>query len=358
MKIINIVGTRPQFIKLAVLSETIKTYEKIQSKIIHTGQHFSHFMSDSFFKQLNIPEPDYHLDINSKTHGEMTGQMLIEIERILIKEIPDYVIVYGDCNTTLAGALAASKLHIRVAHVESGLRSFNKQMPEEVNRILVDHISDLLWVPTEIGINNLKREGICGEKVQLTGDLMLELLDKFIDKIKNKGIPKEINTTINLTEKYYVLTLHRQENTIKDRLEKLFSILSQLNHKIIFPIHPRTEKVIQNNKITIPSNIYTIESLCYLDMLGLVYNSDLVFTDSGGLQKESIYLERPTIILRKQTEWIENLQTIYGNLISIDDLEIENIYQCIHKSFQKSSNLKETKHSPSQKIVGHLLKSN
>lgn len=321
MKIIHIVGTRPQFIKLAVLSKAFK-----DQKIIHTGQHFSQFMSDDFFKQLEIPKPDYHLNINSSSHGAMTGQMLIEIEQILSVEMPDYVIVYGDCNTTLAGALAACKLNIPIGHVESGLRSFNRQMPEEINRLLVDQISTILWVPTKTGLKNLKQEGLIESsspierKVILTGDLMLELLDQFIPKIINNFDIVNVN---NL-KKYYVLTVHRQDNTVKNRLTHLFKVIANIKEDItvVFPMHPRVSKVVNQNKIIIPDNIKIIQPLSYLDMMSLVYHSLLVLTDSGGLQKESVHLKKPTIILREQTEWIENLATSYAKLVPIDDLDI------------------------------------
>jgi len=354
MRVIHIVGTRPQFIKLAVLSKAIHNFDDLDQKIIHTGQHFSHFMSDDFFQQLEIPKPDYHLNVNSSSHGAMTGQMLIEIEQILLSETLDYIIVYGDCNTTLAGALAASKLNIPIAHVESGLRSFNRQMPEEINRVLVDQLSTILWVPTKTGLENLKQEGLTESpvprKVILTGDLMLELLDMFTPKIVNNyDVVKN-----NHLDQYYVLTVHRQDNTVKDRLTHLFKVISKIQKEItvVFPMHPRVSKVLERNQISVPDNIKIIQPLGYLDMMSLVYHSQLVLTDSGGLQKESVHLKKPTIILREQTEWVENLATSYAKLIPIDDLKISEF------DFPNQSNLVEQEcvdTRPSNLILNSLL---
>ena len=316
-KIITIVGARPQFIKASVVSRELR--KKNKEIIIHTGQHYDKNMSDIFFEQLNIPKPDYNLEIGSGTHAFQTGNMLIEIEKILIAEKPDYVLVYGDTNSTLAGALAASKLLIPVIHIEAGLRSFNRNMPEEQNRVLTDHISSILFCPTNTAITNLKNEGIC-ENVFDVGDVMCDSV-LYFSKLADEKINLE---NINLTPIYdkqefnnwYLTTIHRAENTMDDNnLIEILSALEELDEKVIFPVHPRIRKMIdklntQNNY----QNIYFVEPVDYLTMLYLTKNSKKVITDSGGLQKECYILDVPCITIRDETEWVETLKNGYNRL--------------------------------------------
>lgn len=302
MKIITIVGARPQFIKAAAVSRKIKEYKEIEEIIIHTGQHFDVNMSDIFFEEMDIPRPNYNLSIHSKGHGAMTGEMLIKIEEILIKENPDWVLVYGDTNSTLAGALAASKLHIKVAHVEAGLRSFNMKMPEEQNRILTDDLSSLLFCPTEQAKTNLDKEGVSPEcsRVQVVGDVMYDAMMYYSRLNKSSALLND------LPSKYVLVTCHRAENTdCRSNLEEIVAALNKLNEEIsvIFPLHPRTKKKMLEYGLSF--HFKTYEPLGYFDMLKLIDGSLFVLTDSGGLQKEAYFFNRPCITMRDQTEWTE-----------------------------------------------------
>ncbi len=311
MKVImNIVGARPQFIKASMVSRALMELE-INQILIHTGQHYDFNMSDVFFKELNIQEPDYYLEIGSGTHGEQTGKMLIEIEKVLIKTKPELVIVYGDTNTTLAGALAASKLKIPLAHVEAGLRSFNKNMPEEINRLLTDHISDILFAPTTTAIDNLNKESIF-ENVYNVGDVMFDVSNEFSNNIN-------ISTENNILKKYelekarFILTtIHRVDNT--DNQKNLVNIFDALNYiadegiKIFFPVHPRTRKYLKKYCLLddhISDNLILSEPVSYGEMVVLESNAKVVITDSGGVQKESYFLKTPAVIPRSETEWVE-----------------------------------------------------
>lgn len=328
MKILTIIGARPQFIKAAPFSDV---FRKNQTEIlVHTGQHYDLNMSEIFFDELKIPRPDYNLNIGSGNHGEQTAKMLMGIEEIIFKESPDGVLVYGDTNSTLAGALAASKLHIPVFHVEAGLRSYNKFMPEEQNRILTDHLSDLLLCPTKTAILNLEKEGI-NEGVVNTGDIMYDAVlrnwkisnEKYAS---NKWI-KELRV-LNETDKrlenngYYLATIHRAENTDKiEKLSVIFSALEDLDKPVLMPIHPRTNKKINELKLKF-KNIILVEPVGYLLMLTLISNSKMIITDSGGLQKESYFLDIPCTTLRDQTEWIETLKGGWNILSDINKMSI------------------------------------
>jgi len=320
-KVVSIVGARPQFIKLAPLSKALRE-AGFKEVIVHTGQHYDDNMSELFFKELEIPEPDYNLGIGSGSHGEQTGRMLIAIEDILLKEKPNLVIIYGDTNSTLAGALASSKLHIPLSHIEAGLRSFNKNMPEEINRIVADHLSSLLFAPTETAIENLRREGI--EKgVYLVGDIMFDALMHFsrISDAKSK-----ILETLNLKPKeYYLATIHRAENTDNyERLKNILETLSSLDKPVIFPVHPRTRNRITVHKLEflLKGSLVTVEPVGYLDMISLEKNAYAILTDSGGVQKEAFWLRVPCITLRDETEWVETVRYGWNRLVGADKEKI------------------------------------
>jgi UDP-GlcNAc3NAcA epimerase len=320
MKIVSVVGARPQFIKCAPVSRELrKDHEEI---LVHTGQHYDPQLSDIFFEELDIPKPDYNLGIGSGDHGKQTGEMLIKIEEVLKQEQPDFVLVYGDTNSTAAGALAAVKMHIPVTHVEAGLRSFDRAMPEEINRIVTDHISDLLFCPTETALKNLAHEGIT-RGIHLVGDVMADALE-YNKKIAMKK--SVILKTLSLADKNYnVLTLHRPGNT--DNPEKLAGIMRAINDScrpIIFPVHPRTRKcLIQYGLLkTIGHTILFTEPLGYLDMIRLMRSANKVLTDSGGMQKEAYMLGIPCITLRDTTEWVETLEGGWNMLVGATESKI------------------------------------
>ncbi|SNQ61102.1 UDP-N-acetylglucosamine 2-epimerase homolog [Candidatus Methanoperedens nitroreducens] len=284
MKILSIVGARPQFVKCAPLSRELrKEHEEV---LVHTGQHYDHEMSEVFFEELNIPKPDYNLGIGSGSHGEQTGKMLIEIEKVMIKEKPDLVLVYGDTNSTLAGALAAAKLQIKVAHVEAGLRSFDRRMPEEINRALTDHASDLLFCPTQTAVDNLAKEGIT-EGVHLVGDVMVDALEY------NRKVAEEksrIIEELGLEKgKYLVITVHRPGNTdSRENMTNIIEAMGEAGRTVVFPAHPMTEKYLAKYNLleSMPENVKLIQPLGYLDMLRLMSGAEKILTDSGGIQKE------------------------------------------------------------------------
>lgn len=309
MKIITIIGARPQFIKCAPLSAKLRReHDEI---LVHTGQHYDVEMSDVFFNELNIPKPDYNLGIGSGNHGEQTGKILIEIEKILNKEKPDLVLVYGDTNSTLAGALAAVKMHIKLIHIEAGLRSFDRRMPEEINRVLTDHASDILFCPTQIAVDNLKNEGI-NNNVYLVGDVMLDALKDNLNIAEKKSM---ILQTLGIKPgEYLVATIHRPSNT--DNVTNLTNIVDafcNVDFQIVFPVHPRTEKMLKLQglwtKLSDKNNIIITKPLGYLDMIYLISCSAKIVTDSGGIQKEAYVLKVPCITLRENTEWIETIKS-------------------------------------------------
>lgn len=324
MKIVTIIGTRPQFIKAALFSDVFRKENK--EILVHTGQHYDINMSDIFFDELGIPKPDYYLGIGSGSHGVQTGRMLEKIEELLLKEKPDGVLVYGDTNSTLAGALAASKLHIPVFHVEAGLRSYNKFMPEEQNRIITDHISTLLLCPTQTAVDNLKKEGICSG-VFNTGDIMYDAVLRYFEIAKRKyangiwlsELKKKNGIITALKEKqYYLATIHRAENTDNPRkLFEIFFAFEKMDKPVLIPLHPRTKKVIADLNI-IMENTIAVKPVGYLLMLYLTANAYMVLTDSGGLQKEAYFLKTPCTTLREQTEWVETLKNDWNALTPID----------------------------------------
>ena len=314
MKIITVVGARPQFIKAAPLSRKIR--ENNVEKIIHTGQHYDDNMSKIFFEELSIPEPDFNLNVGSGSHGFQTGNMLIKIEEILAQEKPDIVLVYGDTNSTLAGALAASKMLIPVVHVEAGLRSFNMTMPEEQNRILTDHISTYLFAPTDTAVLNLGSEGL-KNNVYNVGDVMFDAILHFSSIAESKSsILKDLDIKNN---EYILATIHRAENTNSiDRLRNIINAFNKADEKIILPLHPRTKKYIENYGLSFSENIKIIEPVGYLDMVMLELNSRKIITDSGGVQKEAFFLGKPCITLRDETEWVETVKNGWNVLAGAD----------------------------------------
>lgn len=330
MKIISVVGARPQFIKLAPLSKKLR--DAHHEIIVHTGQHYDKNMSGQFFKDLNIPEPDYNLEIGSSSHAVQTGEMLKALEKVFQKENPGAVIIFGDTNTTLAGAITAVKMLIPVIHIEAGLRSFNRIMPEEINRILADQASDYLFAPTKTAMVNLQNEGM-KDKSFLTGDIMVDALEYQKVQALKSNILKKLNL---IPGNYILLTLHRPYNVDDvSKLEIILDGLSKIEKTIVFPVHPRTRKNIKRiNKFSGEAykNILFIEPLGYLDFICLEINSDKIITDSGGIQKEAYILNKPCITLRPETEWVETVEE--GWNILLDPIK-ENLSEIIN-SFMPS----------------------
>lgn len=332
MKILTVIGARPQFIKASVVSKAIQSSSILDEKIIHTGQHFDANMSNIFFDQLGIPKPHYQLNINSGSHGSMTGRMLEQIEKICLTEKPDRLIVYGDTNSTLAGALAAAKLHIPVAHIEAGLRSFNMQMPEEINRILTDQISDILLCPTDTAVSNLKNEGFDKKPVQVlnVGDVMQDSSLFFSERaVKGSSLVDVPN------EGFIVATLHRAENT--DDANRLKSIMEALNYihehirPVVLPLHPRTQKVVKSLGLELEMSV--LEPVGYLEMIWLLKHCDAVVSDSGGMQKEAFFFKKPCVTMRDQTEWVELIEHGVNVLAGADT---QKIIQCTEAMLGKT----------------------
>jgi len=319
-KILTIIGARPQFIKASVVSKAIAEAGGLQEVIVHTGQHFDANMSDIFFDQLAIPRPHHQLDIHGGSHGGMTGRMLIEIEKVLQQENPDCVMVYGDTNSTLAGALAAAKLHIPVAHVEAGLRSFNMQMPEEVNRILTDRVSNLLLCPTDAAVANLAQEGFPYGMANGVTQCVSQVGDVMQDSAQLFATSASMPAGLALPDGFVLATIHRAENT--DAPERLAAIISALEAvaqttPVVLPMHPRTRGVLAQRGIH-PRHITLIEPVGYLQMLWLLQHCGLVVTDSGGVQKEAFFMGKACVTLRDQTEWVELLEVEANVLVGAD----------------------------------------
>jgi UDP-N-acetylglucosamine 2-epimerase len=324
MKIVTIVGARPQFIKAATVSRAIQKFNKRKSQIqeiwIHTGQHYDYLMDKVFFEELELPRPDYHLGVGSGSHGRQTGMMFERIEAVLVKEKPEVVVVYGDTNSTLSGALSAAKLNIPVAHVEAGLRSFNRTMPEEINRLLTDHLSTFLFCPTDQAVRNLLREGIKdgkGKIVKKVGDVMYDSILYYLKLLERKStILKDLGFNTSHESRvtsYYLATLHRAENTDDPkRLESILKALNEIgrNTPVVLPLHPRTKKMIETYHLFSEfKNIKFIEPVSYLNMLQLEKNAKAILTDSGGIQKEAYWLRVPCFTLRDETEWTETIKS-------------------------------------------------
>jgi len=340
MKILTIIGARPQFIKAVTVSREIAKYDDIKEIIVHTGQHYDFNMSDIFFEEMRLPKPDYFLGIGNKSHGEMTGGMIIRIEKILLKEKPGIVMVYGDTNSTLAGTIAASKLYIPIAHVEAGLRSFNMQMPEEINRILTDRVSKWLFCPTDVAVNNLKKEGYPNklssnnyQKIIKVGDVMYDGV-LFYKRFARKP-------QIDIKGSFILCTIHRAENT--DNLERLKNIFEALNEigkekQVILPLHPRTEEILNHLSLNI-SHLILINPVGYLEMVWLLDNCNLVITDSGGLQKEAYFFKKPCITLRDETEWTELVENGFNILAGADKEKILNVCKNYRTLFSNNNQL-------------------
>ncbi|CCJ37014.2 UDP-N-acetylglucosamine 2-epimerase [Methanoculleus bourgensis MS2] len=314
MKVLSVVGARPQFIKCAPVSRELR--EVHEEVLVHTGQHYDYGLSEVFFRDLGIPEPDYHLDIGSGSHGVQTGRMLAAVEEVIAREEPDLVLVYGDTNSTLAGALAAAKVHVPVVHVEAGLRSFDRRMPEEVNRVLTDHCSDLLFCPTATAVANLAAEGVTAG-VHLTGDVMVDALRENMTLAEERSTAL---TDLGLSRKgYYLATVHRAGNTDDPTaLGAILEAFSRLNAPVVFPAHPRTRKMLGMYGLEPAENVSVVEPLPYFDMLTLLAGAQAVLTDSGGVQKEAYILKVPCVTLRENTEWVETLEDGWNVLVGAD----------------------------------------
>ena len=343
MKILTVIGARPQIIKASAISRAIKKYynQQINEVIVHTGQHYDVNMSSVFFDELEIPQPNYNLNVGSGMHGEQTAKMIQGIEAIIQSESPDYLLVYGDTNSTLAGAIAASKLHIPVVHIEAGLRSYNKLMPEEVNRILTDHCSTYLFPPTASGLKNLLKEGFNDTNtkpysmdhplVKNVGDVMLDNTLYFSELAEQKS---DIINTLDLKNQPFVLcTIHRNDNTdnefkLSEIIKALINIVDKYAIKIVLPIHPRTKKMIVNldklllEKFTNNPSIKILEPVSFFDMMMLEKYSNFIITDSGGVQKEAFFFQKPSVILRKETEWVEIVEAQMAFLTDANSQEI------------------------------------
>tara|TARA_B110000046_G_C12983583_1_gene394549 strand:- start:712 stop:1794 length:1083 start_codon:yes stop_codon:yes gene_type:complete len=358
VKVLTVIGARPQFIKAGALSRAFEKSDRVEEIIVHTGQHFDENMSDVFFEEMNIPKPKYNLQINSLDHGAMTGRMLEGIEGIIKDEKPDLLLVYGDTNSTLAGALAAKKLHVKVAHVEAGLRSFNMEMPEEVNRILTDRISDYLFCPTDTAIDNLRDEGYdnisCA--VVKSGDVMQDAAYFYTEISSEKSA---IISELGL-EKFCLATLHRAENT--NDPEKLKCIVNALNDihankiPLVLPLHPRTKGKLEAFGLKL--KVKTIDPVGYFDMIELIKHCDLVITDSGGLQKEAFFFKKHCITMREQTEWVELISEGVNVLVGSDQAKIVD---AVALMLNKNSDFEKDLYGNGkacENIINHILQNN
>lgn len=342
MKVVSIIGARPQFVKVAMIAEAVQRHNRaaaaptrIRHRLIHTGQHYEYAMSGVFFDELRLPKPNHYLGVGSGAQGAQTAVMLERIEKVLQIEGPDFVIVYGDTNSTLAGALAAAKLHIPVAHLEAGLRSFNRQMPEEVNRVVSDHLANVLLCPTKTAIQNLRNEGIA-KNVFLTGDVMLDAVLVYREKARRRT---KLLRTLGIHQKEYALaTLHRAENTDSTQLlAEILETLAGIQHPIVLPLHPRVRDRLNRTRqlralakaLDRAPNLRIIEPVSYVDMILLETNARVVLTDSGGVQKEAFFLGTPCVTLRKETEWLETLEGGWNRVVGTSPARIREIIESI-----------------------------
>ena len=313
MKIMSIIGARPQLIKAAAVSPALRA--RHSEVLVHTGQHYDDRMSSDLFAELGIPEPDVNLGVGSGSHGRQTAAMLAGLEELMLETKPDCVLIYGDTNSTVAGALAAAKLNVPIAHVEAGLRSFNRHMPEEVNRVVADHLSSLLFCPTETAVRNLAKEGIV-RGVVLVGDVMLDTLEAMSPAIRTAAPARAFGLK---NKQYAVATIHRAENTDDpQRLASILSGLCRLGIPVLFPVHPRTSKAIADAGLALPANLVRCEPLGYVDMIAAVRDARVVVTDSGGLQKEAFWMRTPCVTVRDETEWLETVESGWNVLVGAD----------------------------------------
>jgi UDP-N-acetylglucosamine 2-epimerase len=330
--IASVVGARPQFIKAAPVSRALEPH--FDEVLIHTGQHYDYGMSEVFFKEMEMRPPDFNLGIGGGSHGEQTGRMLVELEKVLANVKPDAVLVYGDTNSTLAAALAASKLQIPLAHVEAGLRSYNRAMPEEINRVLTDHVSDLLFCPTDASVQNLQKEGIT-KGVHRVGDVMYDAL------LHNQRLSRERSVILKHLDlqrgRYALATVHRAANT--DDRERMFSILEAFGNlplQVVFPVHPRTRKMFLEWNLKVKPNVFLMEPVGPLDMLALQENADCILTDSGGVQKEAYMLGVRCLTLREETEWVETVEAGWNRLVGTDPRLIEDAFFSWHPNDKRT----------------------
>jgi UDP-GlcNAc3NAcA epimerase len=319
MKVVSVVGARPQFVKAAAVSRELRKHHS--EILVHTGQHYDYEMSGVFFDGLEIPAPDINLGSGSGSHGAQTGAMLQGLEDVLLAERPDCLVIYGDTNSTLAGALAASKLSIPIAHIEAGLRSFNRRMPEEINRVVADHLSDVLLCPSQTAVTNLAAEGI-SRNVHLVGDVMLDVLNWARPRAEANAA--DALRRLGLSRHAYVLaTVHRSENADDPvRLEGIVSAFNALDEPVVFPVHPRARKAIAAAGCQLRPHVHLIDPVGYVDMIALTGSARLVLTDSGGLQKEAYWLGRPCVTLRDETEWVETVDAGWNALVGSDTAKI------------------------------------
>lgn len=325
-KILTVIGTRPQYIKAAPVSREIRKY--FHEVLVDTGQHYDYNMSGVFFEELHIPKPDYNLGVGSASHGKQTGEMLIRLEEVVLQEKPDAVLVYGDTNSTLAGALVASKMHLPLFHVEAGLRSFNKLMPEEINRIMTDHVSTLLFAPTETAIENLKREGIT-ERVYNVGDVMYDAVQY---NVKIAEETRDLSQYGVSPGQFFLATIHRAENTDDaGQLQRILEALLELNKIVIVPLHPRTKNKLQGldvaNYLKNSTNVKIVDPVSYLDMLLLEWNAKGIITDSGGVQKEAYFARKPCFTIRQQTEWVETVKVGWNVLVDLRTMNLKELIE-------------------------------
>lgn len=321
MKVFTVVGARPQFVKAAVLSRAFLAHD-IEEVLVHTGQHYDNDMSDVFFNELSIPQPSYNLAVGGGTHGQNTGRMLEKLEELMVTEKPDWVLVYGDTDSTLAGALAAAKLHIPIAHIEAGLRSFNRRMPEEINRVLTDHVSSLLFCPTKLAEENLLNEGVSARKIHVVGDVMYDATVFYLNRAKKPSWFDAGGFEVN---NFILCTVHRAENTDSEiRIKNIMSGLGSSKLPVILPMHPRTRKKLDSLSISIPDRVRVVSPVGYLEMNWLEANCRLIATDSGGVQKEAYFHKKYCVTLRNETEWVELVEKGTNVLVGDSAEKIEN----------------------------------
>ncbi len=319
MKIMTIVGARPEFIQIAPVTRAIR--RRHTEIMVHSGQHYDENMSSVFFSDLGIPEPDVNLGVGGGGHGQMTGQMLIKMEAAMLEYAPDWVVVFGDTNSTIAGGMAAAKLHLPVAHIEAGLRSYDRKMPEEVNRVLTDHLSTLLFAPTAAAVENLAKEGI-RDGVKLVGDVRVDVVMQTVDRSKARQAALLQATGLATGESFALATIHRASNTDdRARLTEIVSAFNTLDLPVVLPVHPRLKKMMAEFGLTFSGNVRSIEPIGFVDMVALLDSCRIVVTDSGGLQKEAYMLRRPAVTVRDTTEWIETVHSGWNRLTEPADFK-------------------------------------